>query len=427
MIDLRALLLATSATVVVQLPGQEPSGSQPGPEVPRVEAGAAKPAEVGALIRQLGAESYRLRVEAERKLRELGAAAVPALQDATQLDDVEVQWRARRLLRQIEGGAPLSARGESGAPGQQREQEPGRRAEPRTGQRSPFGDDMRQDFEALFQRLERDFGLDVPRARFFDQDFFRDLQQQMQEGASSSAQGMSLQIGPDGAVKVEVQQRNEQGEVETKTYEAPDLETFQREHPGVLRQGGLGLGMPFGRTRLFGGDLIGPLQFDFGGPQVDVVPFGARPLPGRQPAVALAPDAPPAGHRLGVSIRPEVPPDLREYLALPDGVGLMVEGVQEGSLAAALGLARGDIVTRIGTAPIGSPQDVQKALGPIAVGGEVEVHFVRKGQEQVAKARKAEGNEAPKAPDDEGGRDGRLQRRRGVDAQRGTTGGTTVR
>ena len=59
MIDLRALLLATSATVVVHLPGQEPSGSQPGPEVPRVEAGAAKPAEVGALIRQLGAESYR--------------------------------------------------------------------------------------------------------------------------------------------------------------------------------------------------------------------------------------------------------------------------------------------------------------------------------------------------------------------------------
>ena len=423
MIDLRALLLATSATVVVHLPGQEPSGSQPGPEVPRVEAGAAKPAEVGALIRQLGAESYRQRVEAERKLRELGAAAVPALQDATKQDDVEVQWRARRLLRQIEGDAPLSARGESGSPGQQREQVPGRRPQPRTGQRSPFGDDMRQDFEALFQRLERDFGLDVPRARFFDEDFFRDLQQQMQDGATSSSQGMSLQIGPDGAVKVEVQQRNEQGEVETKTYEAPDLETFQREHPGVLRQGGIGLGMPFGRTHLFGGDLIGPLQFGPGVPEVDVGPFGARPLPGRQPAVALAPEAPPAGQRLGVSIHPEVPPDLREYLELPDGVGLMVEAVQDGSLAAALGLVRGDIVTRIGTVPIGSPQDVQKALGPIDVGGDVVLHFVRKGQEQVAKAKKTEANEASKAADAEGGRDGRLQRRRGT----GTKGGTTVR
>lgn len=423
MIDLRALLLATSAAVVVQLPGQEPTGSQPHPELPRAEAEAAKPAEVGALIRQLGADSYRQRVEAERKLRELGAAAVPALQDATKQDDVEVQWRARRLLRQIEGDAPLSERGESGARGSQRDQEPGRRAEPRTGQRPPFGDDMRQDFEALFQRLERDFGLDVPRARFFDEDFFRDLQQQMQDGARSSSQGMSLQIGPDGSVKVEVQQRNEQGGIETKTYEAPDLETFQREHPGVLRQGGLGLGMPFGRTRVFGGDLIGPLQFGFGGPEVDVVPFGTRPQTGRQPAVAIAPEAPPAGQRLGVSIRPEVPPDLREYLELPDGVGLMVEGVQEGSLAAALGLARGDIVTRIGTVPIGSPQDVQKALGPIAVGGDVEVHFVRKGHEQVAKAKKTEANEAPKAPDEERGGDGRLQRRRGAGGQ----GGTTVR
>lgn len=423
MIDLRALLLATSAAVVVQLPGQEPSGSRPGPELPRVEAGAAKPAEVGALIRQLGADSYRQRVEAERKLRELGAAAVPALQDATKQDDVEVQWRARRLLRQIEGDAPLSERSGSGATGPQRNQEPGRRAEPRTGQPSPFGDNMRQDFEALFQRLERDFGLDVPRARFFDEDFFRDLQQQMQDGASSRSQGMSLQIGPDGAVKVEVQQRNEQGEVETKTYEAPDLETFQREHPGVLRQGGLGLGMPFGRTRLFGGDLIGPLQFGFGGPEVEVVPFGTRPQTGRQPAVAIAPEAPPAGQRLGVSIRPEVPPDLREYLDLPEGVGLMVEGVQDGSLAAALGLARGDIVTRIGSVPIGSPQDVQKALGSVEVGGDVEVHFVRKGQEQSAKAKKTEANEASKSGDDEGVRDGRLQRRRGA----GAKGGTKVR
>lgn len=422
MIDLRTLLLAASAAVVVQLPGQEPSEGHPGAEPPKAQASAPSSAEVGALIRQLGADSYRQRVEAERKLRELGAAAVPALQDATKQDDVEVQWRARRLLRQIEGDAPLGPRGDTRA-GQSREQEPGRRAEPRTGQRSPFGDDMRQDFEALFQRLERDFGLDVPRARFFDEGFFRDLQQQMQDGAGSRSQGMSLQIGPDGAVKVEVQERNEQGEVETKTYEAPDLETFQREHPGVLRQGGLGLGMPFGRTRLFGGDLIGPLQFGFGGPEVEVVPFGTRPQTGRQPAVGIAPEAPPAGQRLGVSIRPDVPPDLREYLELPDGVGLMVEDVQDGSLAAALGLSRGDIVTRIGTVPIGSPQDVQKALAPIAVGEDVEVHFVRKGRDQLAKAKKTETNEAPKAADEGRGGDARLQRRRGAGGQ----GGTTVR
>jgi hypothetical protein len=50
---------------------------------------------------------------------------------------------------------------------------------------------------------------------------------------------MSMQMGPDG-VKVEVKTKNDKGEEETKTYEAPDMETFRAKYPGVLDGAGMG-------------------------------------------------------------------------------------------------------------------------------------------------------------------------------------------
>lgn len=435
MTELRKILLVAATGLASSLLAQDPTTAKPpaGAAETTPPASAAKPdagKEVASLIRQLGSDSYRQRVDAERRLRELGDVALPALRDAaTQKDDAEVQWRARRLVRQLEGAAPLASRGRTdGKDGVSKERAPEFESAPKVQRRQQaFGggvdDDMRQQFQSLFERLERDFGVDVPRARFFDDSFFRDLQEQMQPGAGAS-RGLSVQIGPDGAVHVEVQQQNDKGEVETKAYDAPDMETFQREHPGVLQQNGLSLS-PFLRGgRLFGGDTMPGFRFEMGGPEVQVLPFGATPQRDRAPAMDLAPVAPPAGRRLGIGIRPEVPAELREYLELPEGTGLMVDSVQPDSLASALGLQRGDIVTKIGQRMIGSPQDVQEALGPIEKGGDVAVTFVRKGKEQVATAKKTEANESASAPanGDEPARDGRLQRRSG-----GNRGGTQVR
>lgn len=395
MIDLRSLLLS-GAALAAGLTAQDPKPQEPA-SPPPAKAESPKP-DVDALVRDLGSERFRARLDAERALRELGAAAVPALKQAAEAsDDAEVQWRARRVLRQIEagkGGAGLAPRGRQDDEAPEAGDAPPDDARP--GQQSrPRRDMARDQFDSLFERLERDFGVDVPRARFFDDDFFQDLQEQMKAGAGRS-QGMSMQIGPDGAVRVEVEERGADGKVEKKVYEAPDMDSFQKQHPGVLQRNGVGFAFPggggMGWFRGFGG------QFPPVAPQPPVTgrSRGQRaPDAGVAPFESLAPVAPPAGKRLGVTVRDEVPPDVRAYLELEDGVGLMVEGVQDGSLAQALGLQRGDIVTHVAGKAIGAPQDVQDALGGLDKGAEVDVAFVRKGVAKTAKAPKAEASEPP--------------------------------
>lgn len=424
--DLRTLLLSAAASFAAAVPAQEPETAAPAK--PPVAAPAPKKT-VEQLIEALGSESYRARLDAERALRELGNEALPGLQKAAENSaDAEVQWRARRVLRQIERG------GSGDLETRKRDTEPpvveGTPQEPQKvlRRRGQGQDPMRDQFESLFERLNQDFGLDIPRARFFDDRFFRDLQEQLKDGSSHS-QGMSMQVGPDGKVRVEVQEKGEDGKSETKVYEAPDMETFQKQYPNVLRQNGLGMGLfqfPGGgnEPQWFGGQ---PLR-SFGWNGRGLVPI---PAPGpRQgqgqaqgqddielmdPADA-APPAPPAGKRLGVAIQKEIPAGVREYLELEEGVGLQIESVSPDSLAAALGLRKGDIVTHIGKHTIGSPQDVQDALGPIDKGAEVEVQFVRKGQHMTAKAEKTEATAAPvEANEKANGKpgSGRLQRRSG--------------
>jgi len=54
--------------------------------------------EIDALIRDLGADSYKVRERATAALRRIGAAAIPALEKATQSDDPEVAIRAAAIL-----------------------------------------------------------------------------------------------------------------------------------------------------------------------------------------------------------------------------------------------------------------------------------------------------------------------------------------
>ncbi len=376
-----------------------------GQPVPQPNAEATKSVE--QWVADLGSESYKTRLDAEKVLRGLGQASLPELRKAAAATtDNEVQWRARRLVRQIEGGATgaLQQRARPEADG-------GGVDAPRPprlfGRAVPQGvpDDVRNQFEDLFRQMERDFGLDIPRGRFFQDDFFRDLQDQLKTGAGQS-QGMSMQIGPDGAVKVEVQQKNAQGEVENKVYEAPDLQTFHKQYPGVLQQNGLGGGLQFWIDRQ-GGAGAQPWQIQRNPGQLGGRVLQGRPLQPRagqpQGGVGLEPEdqqpdfqdlaqpvPPPDGKRLGVFIRPEISPEVREYLGLEDGRGLLVESVQDGSLAVALGLQHGDIVVKIGERAIGSTDDVQQALAAIEVGKPVEVVFLRKGVEKLASAPKPE-------------------------------------
>jgi hypothetical protein len=377
------LSLGCGAILMAQEPTAPPTGQ---------EKHDAKSA--AEYVKDLGSDSFRERTQAEKALRGLGKAALPELEQAAADDsEPEVQWRARRLVRQIERGGDSLARRE-------RDTTRWRSFTPQTR------DDIQQRFDELFGDLESDFGIDIPRMRFFHDGFYRDLQQQMRDlqermqdlqgqmPEGSHGRSMSMQMGPDG-VRVEIKTKNDAGEEDVKVYEAPDMKTFRQKYPDVLRDSGLGGAFVFGdgsRTwqlePLGRGWKVQPFQFDTKvDMDVDVdTDWAAEP--------ALVP--PPPGKRLGVVVKPEIPQAVREYLGID--AGLMVEEVQQDTLASSLGIETGDIVLEIAGKGIASTKDVQDALGPIAAGKTVEVKVVRRGKELVLKAEKPDAQEAEAAP-----------------------------
>lgn len=389
------VLLASAMAWQDPVPAQDPKTESAPPAAKQEARTAPDAAALKALVGKLGAESYRERLDAEKQLREVGKDALPALREALEHGaDAETDWRARRLIRQIEraDGTGLRARGED-APRQQPEDGQAPQAGSRRGQRLERrmqDGDIEQRFDDLFRNLERDFGMDIPRHRFFGDGFFRDLQSQMdamqleleramQRGGPTTGQrpglgfgqgmgrGMTMQVGPDG-VRVEVTERNEKGEEVRKVYEAPDMETFREQHPGVLDAQGMG-GIQFFMNRPGrGGGLrvLPPGRLD----------PGQTGLDDEQGLVA-----PPEDRRLGVTVRNEISPEVRAFLELEEGRGLLVDQVQKGTLAEALGLRPGDIVLSIGATAIGSTGDVQKALSTIESGKPVAVKVNRRGKE----------------------------------------------
>ncbi|MCA8965449.1 MAG: PDZ domain-containing protein [Planctomycetes bacterium] len=426
---MRSLFLVAGMGLATCLPAQAGKSEGNHDVAPPSAAGAKEKVErsVAQWIEQLGSDSFRLRVEAENALRDLGDKALSELKTAAdESDDSEVQWRARRLVRQIERGdaAPQGLqrdpRRQDPQPGQLPKVQP---PAPQAGGRQPGAapdqfDDMQRRFDKMFGELERDFGIAVPRRSFFGDDFFKDITEQMEQlrqngGGASVQHGMSMQIGADGAVHVEIEQQGDDGKSEKKVYDAPSLEEFNKQYPGVLQNQGLGgNGLPFrfwvGRGGQPGGAMP-RLMPRVGQPQVDVPFVDVTPQTPVHVAVA-------SGEVLGVQVRPEIGADLREHLGLADDQGLMVEAVTPDSLASTMGLQRGDIVLEVAGNAIGEPADVRKALAAVAPGKTVEVVCLRKGARTTLKAEKPAAVKLEKA-DEAGKSAGRLQKRERKDGE----------
>lgn len=416
-----------TSTVVAQDPVPAPSVTTPA--VPPAAPKGTAPVDAQHWVQRLGSDSYRDRLEAEDKLREMGGNAKAALDTAAKDErDGEVQWRAKRLLRQLEkarlhsgkagvgkarvdqGPGLVERRSTDGSGSKGRSRGPTIEQRARADRPREIGgrEHMRNEFERLFRDMEKMHGLDVPRDRIFDDTLFKGLNSRMQPGSSGNSK--SVQVGPDG-VHVEVTATGKDGKPETKVYDAPNMEAFLKLHPGVLQEtrGGLGL-RSFDRSKLKG--LLDEMRVEAKAPQRGfewqllkprVVPFekGFRPSPGqprsgqrapRQPGLGqssrkVAGAVPPTGRRLGIQTK-AIPESLRAYLEMAPGIGLMVDVIQEGTLAAALRLRSGDIVTKINGSKVGSPDDVQKALGAIKKGADVEVEFIRRGDRREATTKK---------------------------------------
>ena len=338
------------------------------------------------LIQRLGDSDYQVRRKAESDLRARGKEALQDLKQAAESStDEEVRWRARRIVRQLEEGGEagtLRKRAEQANPDLPAPQG----AIPRLRVRNlPQGGDLDDVFNQMFERMERQFGIDIPRQRFFHDDFFKDLERQMEDvtrhGGNGQGQSMQMNIVPDG-VKVRVEEKGADGKTETKTYEAPDMDAFRSKYPDVAKRyfdGNNGLHMQFGvpHLRLWQGNpMLTPVE-------------PVEPDIADQPLDPKSFDAIPPGERLGVTIEP-IDDQLRSDLGLEDGQGMRVHEVLTGSLADKLGIKQGDIVTKVAGKPIHETTDVREALRTVPGGTKVLVEVQRKGKPMTLEAEKAE-------------------------------------
>lgn len=339
------------------------------------------PARVEAWIEELGSPSLDAREEAWNKLRGLGADARDALEAAAGHADVSVRFSARRLLERIEESGP---RGSMRRP-------PGTRLPPLP--RLPLGsldlddpasrefhDDMeawQNDIDSWLEDLLGRPGLGAPGDR-------DDLGRGWRFGIPGGPQGLgptspglqsesastSLQISPDGSVKVKIR-RQDGDDAKEETYEAPSLEAFVEQYPDVARQAGLA------------------------GPAIGISPFLRRGIPGsslRDPrgrglGILPAPGADPAldqdGPRLGVQVRVLSKAQPLDVSGEVITRGLLVDEVVPASLAKRVGVSVGDVVVKVGRTEIGQAEDVRQALLELGGAAEIEVTVLRDGKEKV--------------------------------------------
>ncbi len=190
-------------------------------------------------------------------------------------------------------------------------------------------------------------------------------------GSSSRSKSLQLQSGPDGVtVKIE---REEDGQTKTDEYSADSIEELLEAHPELAEdlgrgsaQGqsipGFGLGMEFPQG--LDGSVFG---FRPGMQGFQWQPFGQTvPRPGSKDTVHVQ-----RTDVLGVLVRP-----LESSDASPAKSGLVIERVEPGTIAAALALQRGHLLTKINGRTIESASDISESLAARARGGQIQVEFL---------------------------------------------------
>jgi hypothetical protein len=205
------------------------------------------------------------------------------------------------------------------------------------------------DLRRRFEQLEHDFGgMDS---------LFEDLNSRFQgfdlhyapfphglpqtPGTGQQSRSYSLQVGPDG-VALETTE-DVDGNKQTRTYKAKDMQELLRDHPELRDM--IGGGEHF--------DLRGaPGQNWFslrnGQPQSDWL---RSPRPSGQPPTDV----------LGIYSQ-KLTPEQAQELELEAEQGLRVERVEPGTIAQVLGIRRGDTLVELNGKPIYGAEDVRAVL-----------------------------------------------------------------
>jgi S1-C subfamily serine protease len=79
-------------------------------------------------------------------------------------------------------------------------------------------------------------------------------------------------------------------------------------------------------------------------------------------------------------------PELRTHFGATADRGVLVAQVQPGTPASTAGIAVGDVIVQVGTAPVDSTTDVLAALSDVHKGQSIAVHVVRDGKPRTLQA-----------------------------------------
>jgi len=306
-------------------------------------------AKVKEAIRGLGSENFEEREKAATELRKAGAPALEALKKAAgESDDPEVRARAKRLVEEIEKPSKAKARAPGFRPGNAR-----------IAIRSSNGD--------IIYAVTPEEG-----------------------------EAIEFRLSKDGAVKLTYPD-GKGGRAEAS---AESLEKFLADQKTLAGKYGISKeGIDYGGTRLSFSARGGfPLV-----PRLDVPELPGMPgWPDLEEFKTLQEDLRRAFEELNKSrsFRPElwerfpfgaeasgrgvqlspVPGVLRTQLAIPEGQGVVVESVREGSAAAAAGVKRHDVILEIDGEKVAGPADVRAHLKR-----ESTVKVLRTGKEETLK------------------------------------------
>nr|MDJ0522156.1 HEAT repeat domain-containing protein [Planctomycetota bacterium] len=178
-------------------------------------ASDAERAAIERLVQQLGADDFRTREEASRKLAGYGTKARDVLREAARTSQSpEVRWRAEQLLRRMDGAGerPLGA-----GPGTAPEGEA-----PASGELDSLMEQVRKQMEAFLQRKPRG-----------------GLLESLMEGDKIEAPGLVLERSFARGSKLLVKRKTEAGEEVTDTFTGLGLADILRRHPELAKHPGM--------------------------------------------------------------------------------------------------------------------------------------------------------------------------------------------
>ena len=276
--------------------------------------------------------------------REDSGAALWLREQASTSTDRELAWTCRLALREV-----FAARH------QQRRAARDRLAPSLFGpgfgsvQASP---EMQQQLERLRLELEQMMG---PRGTGL-QGFGPGIRFQQVQPGQGSSNSVRVQSGPDGTT-VEITEVVD-GEPQTRSYTGESMEALIEQHPELEQSLG---GLRFGAGSGPGAGFFG------GGPNVFRWQLGGGGTPSQQPVTRT--------DVLGVVVR-ELTDAQSAARGLPPGALLLVERVEPGTIAAAVGLGPGDALLEMNGSALTMIPDIASALELRPATGELDLVWI---------------------------------------------------